>query len=1211
MASNDDIQRGQVGLIKSDLRPERLIAPGQTNEEDSTFKFRSRLLSELRDIKDAIIEAENHLQRIEALIEGTYTRQERKTSYRANTEAYSAPNDYRQENRGGAPIEVEVVKDSTRQTQEQKRLTYSEPKQLGYYNGGMIPSPDRGGSWLQSMMKWGGRLWDILNDRPLKNDRWGNAIDVEVLDPEQNLALQEKGYDTVDVEGRVPGMRPRKEKRWLRDIIGMGVALTGGGETDDTFGGAITDWVYKKFTGWSGGKDLWLEEAKKNQFKPDEEKSVWEKFKENASTGKKGWWQWYKEDIAGMDTGEPSADERQAKENAKYKGYKKWEEPGTFDVDEEGNVINPEQSMGATDIVEEEQHRDTVEELLKEINKRVQGIDPMTPDQMEGVLDKQRAEEDAVASMSERLDGQDIETDKYEEGFKRQEEKGDENQKGLLDSLSGIAELLGGSGPLLTAISGPLMGALTTIGSTVAVLGVAVGGFIAGWKLEEYLDEKFDIVNKSLNGIDNTLGTSLFHTEEEKREKAMEQVRENWGEQNVKFAESAQGAKANALDESIKALRAENVELEAKAKKGDKSAQKLLEHNLKRISDIEARQSELRTEYGIESGQLDEGAIQKEVQDLTEALENGTWEEILDAEGNKKYASKDKVEEALKINKQQLEKVQNLLQKKRNEEMQESMLKEGAEFDEAAEMMGSDEKMRNQWKAVLPDQTSKELPSGEPKLNPAPVPGVTDEKLTDLIGQNRKAENQKVLAEGLKQGAEMQESSLNHSSITDINGFTYGFDFLQDTKRETKEGDYLHFAPESKESMVTVYGKEADIPELGVVPQGFHRFEEGGRTRMDAIEDVEYNQDVNQHRMERNFEEALKGAYDFEREPVLSTKERETGNVQQGGYITLSSSHLNEQQQAVIEELKVVYAKRQEQLERLKAGLDNPEQGTYLGDELQKEYETNETALRMLNGELVEGHTPRLRYSRDIVEGTINKWEFGNFNPLIDWVPEQGEVQIKHLKEQPTQVEPDKEFTDDNVSYLANLLGMELEPIEPAKESEPIEPVKEPEPQYYEWNAPNNWDEFIESPLMRDVRKTVGTIYPYKGVSVSDLGDYDVLGEKLSQGAKSAWGAALSGAKVSPKPSNMTELESFGGYATGSVEESRSQKEIPGNISEEVRDYEDRKIELLEEVNNNLKKQRGGSVAVVGAGGGEGVASDMRMSIDDVGLSLVNMGFFD
>ena len=70
--------------------------------------------------------------------------------------------------------------------------------------------------------------------------------------------------------------------------------------------------------------------------------------------------------------------------------------------------------------------------------------------------------------------------------------------------------------------------------------------------------------------------------------------------------------------------------------------------------------------------------------------------------------------------------------------------------------------------------------------------------------------------------------------------------------------------------------------------------------------------------------------------------------------------------------------------------------------------------------------------------------------------------------------------------------------------------------------------------------------------------------------------------------------------------------ELPDNLSEEVRGYEDRKIELLEDLNKNLKNQQR---SIVVGGGGDGgsvmMPSDMRMSVDDVGLSLVNMGFFD
>lgn len=1183
MASdNENIVNGIVGLVKSDLRPDKLIAPGTSDHEDREFKFQSRLLSELRDIREVIQGAERHLQRIESLIEGTYTIQPNKTPYRANTgvEVPSYVTKYTRAERS-QPIDVEVVNEPSAvqggreaQTQTTPALPYEEQKLLG--NGeNLLPvlAPDteievqdwdKGLKCFRDILRVGSNILDIIKDEYL-NDKKDAEVTDEEKDVNSNLAMVKKGYNDVEVPGVQTIRKKRKEPKWLKNIIGSGVALMGMGELDDHFGNAMTEWLYSKASGFKDGKDVRYPEGKVKTVKaaPDKRKQ--------EEQARKDW-----------------------EESFVYgKGYdakndKRWKDKGPV-IDAE--IIDDEAgaNVGEQEWAEDKQN-DHIAGLLEEINERVQGIDPMTPTQMEDVLDKQRAEEDAVASMGDRLDGEDIKTDVYEEGFARQEKNDDENQKGLLDALGGIGELL--------KAGGPIMGVLSTIGTTLAVLGTAVGGFIAGWKLEEYLDAKFDIVNKSLAGIDNTLGSSLFTTAEEKAEKEFEA---NKGETMQEFTATDYGKQWENLQSSRRQLAQENKELDERIKKGDKVAERLKEKNLQWDKEYSEKMQDLAVLRDASEDENYEANIQKEIEDMNEALENGTWNDLYDNQGFS-YDSKERLESDLKLKKEVLDRLHKLQQKERDKEIEANKLKEGEEYEKISEEWPSDEELKNAWANALPDKSSKELENGEPKLNPVSVPGVEDEMLTELIQNNRQDVTNKMLSEALKEGSETQQRETQHSNVTSINGNTFGFDFLQTTNREVKEGSNLHFDPESKRSFAIVYGAEATLPDLGTVKPGIYD-ETTGRSRQDAIEDVESRQFHNERAMRFGMDNTLKSVYDVTQEPIVSDIEKETGMVKQGGYITLSSSKLDDIEQSAIDELKAIYTKRLAGLEQLREGLDNPEEGTYLADRLNDEFASNYEAMRMLNGELSdEGKTPRLRYERDKETGKISKWEFGGFNPMTDWVPQMDEVFIPSVQEQKPEVLPDKEFTDDNVSYLANLLGMELEPIEP---------IKEPEPQYYEWNAPTNWDEFIESPLMRDVRKTVGTIYPYKGVSETELGDYDILGKKLSEGAKSGWAAALSKAKVSEKPITFSETTEVP-VSEGSVVQSRSKDELPDNLSEEVKGYEDRKIELLEDLNKNLKNQQR---SIVVGGGGDGgsvmMPSDMRMSVDDVGLSLVNMGFFD
>ena len=1200
-SDNNNIVNGIVGLVKSDLRPDKLIAPGTSNQEDREFRFQSRLLSELRDIKEVILGAEKHLERIESLIEGTYTSQPNKTAYRANKDV-EVPNYETRFTRAepSNPIDVEVVMEPPAvrgerglvkvgqsgveqpieaETQTTPALPYEEPKLLGSGDN-LLPvlAPDteievqdwdKGLKCFRDLVRVSNNILDIIKDEYLNGKK-----DDEVLDEEEdvnsNLAMVKKGYKDVEVPGVQTIYKKRKEPRWLKNIIGSGVALMGMGELDDHFGNAITEWLYSKASGFKDGKDVRYPYGKPKTYKAEPNKQRQEEqarkdWEESFVNGKKGY-------DAKNDT--------------------RWKEKGPV-VDAE--IIDDEAgaNVGEQEWAEDKQN-DRIAGLLEEINERVQDIDPMTPTQMEDVLDKQRAEEEAVASMGERLDGEDIRTDVYEEGFARQEKNDDENQKGLLDALGGIGDLL--------KSGGPIMGVLSTIGTTLAVLGTAVGGFIAGWKLEEYLDAKFDVVNKSLAGIDNTLGTSLFTTAEEKAEKEFEA---NKGETMQEFTATDYGKQWENLQSSRRQLAQENKELDERIKKGDKVAERLKEKNLQRDKEYSEKMQDLAVLRDASEDENYEANIQKEIEDMNEALENGTWNDLYDNQGFS-YDSKERLESDLKLKKEVLDRLHKLQQKDRDKEIEANKLKEGEEYEKLHEEGPSNEELKSAWANALPDKSSKELENGEPKLNPVSVPGVEDEMLTELIQDNRQDAANKLLADALKEGSKTQQLETQHSNVTSINGNTFGFDFLQTTNREVQEGANLHFDPESKRSFAIVYGAEATLPDLGTVKPGIYD-ETTGRSRQDAIEDVESRQYHNERAMQFGLDNTLKEVYNVTQEPIVSDIEKETGMVKQGGYITLSSSKLDDIEQSAIDELKAIYTKRLAGLEQLREGLDNPEEGTYLADRLNEEFASNYEAMRMLNGELSDdGKTPRLRYERDKETGKISKWEFGGFNPMTDWVPQMDDVFIPSVQEQKPEVLPDKEFTDENVDYLTNLLGID------ASEGET---KKEPEPEYFEWKVPTDWDSFLENPLFKDMRAQgfMDAVYPYKGVSVEELGDFEKLHEAMPSDnvLRGAWGAALSKAKVSEKPITFSETTEVP-VTEGSVVQSVSKDELPDNLSEEVRGYEDRKIELLEDLNKNLKNQQR---SIVVGGGGDGgsvmMPSDMRMSVDDVGLSLVNMGFFD
>ena len=297
-SDNNNIVNGIVGLVKSDLRPDKLIAPGTSNQEDREFRFQSRLLSELRDIKEVILGAEKHLERIESLIEGTYTSQPNKTAYRANkdVEVPSYVTKYTRAEQS-QPIDVEVVVEPPAvrgerglvkvgqsgveqpieaETQTTPALPYEEPKLLGSGEN-LLPvlAPDteievqdwdKGLKCFRDLVRVSNNILDIIKDEYLNGKK-----DDEVLDEEEdvnsNLAMVKKGYKDVEVPGVQTIYKKRKEPRWLKNIIGSGVALMGMGELDDHFGNAITEWLYSKASGFKDGKDVRYPYGKPKTYK--------------------------------------------------------------------------------------------------------------------------------------------------------------------------------------------------------------------------------------------------------------------------------------------------------------------------------------------------------------------------------------------------------------------------------------------------------------------------------------------------------------------------------------------------------------------------------------------------------------------------------------------------------------------------------------------------------------------------------------------------------------------------------------------------------------------------------------------------------------------------------------------------------------------------------------------------------------------------------
>ena len=324
-SDNNNIVNGIVGLVKSDLRPDKLIAPGTSNQEDREFRFQSRLLSELRDIKEVILGAEKHLERIESLIEGTYTSQPNKTAYRANKDV-EVPNYETRFTRAepSNPIDVEVVMEPPAvrgerglvkvgqsgveqpieaETQTTPALPYEEPKLLGSGDN-LLPvlAPDteievqdwdKGLKCFRDLVRVSNNILDIIKDEYLNGKK-----DDEVLDEEEdvnsNLAMVKKGYKDVEVPGVQTIYKKRKEPRWLKNIIGSGVALMGMGELDDHFGNAITEWLYSKASGFKDGKDVRYPYGKPKTYKAEPNKQRQEEqarkdWEESFVNGKKGY----------------------------------------------------------------------------------------------------------------------------------------------------------------------------------------------------------------------------------------------------------------------------------------------------------------------------------------------------------------------------------------------------------------------------------------------------------------------------------------------------------------------------------------------------------------------------------------------------------------------------------------------------------------------------------------------------------------------------------------------------------------------------------------------------------------------------------------------------------------------------------------------------------------------------------------------------------
>lgn len=1255
MASDNDDKIVNGRISNGDLRPDRLIAPGsgittppQPNVEP--HEFQSRVLSDLRDIKDALLLSEQHLARLESILSPMGRFSTGFTNYpRQEGPARKSPSpSYDTYERSTQLISTIVPKllPPTPPTlelpapPEPPQLEAPEPPKL-------LPAPspiEAEPSTIQN----GGELVPYNADTPtpivippdtsmqvegmdnvqkgvvagaiaLRNSQeiiksfyrdWKEYIRIdEVQDPERNTALVKKGYtdaeEEVEEEPTEEGGK-KKLPKWLRGVIGTGVALTGLGELDDLFSNSITNFIYKKVTGNDDEDDFYSSRRhgkRRGILEPEDEDEEEEEETPRKRRGKKE----PKEEKEQPKKEQPKKEQpkrkqpkkdtttedelrkarAQAKEKAEqdvppYADFSKMGASRGFDPTSYRKRKEKEAPIIDAEIVEEPSTpsqppeketppptssstpEGTVKEILEDINKNVENIKPLTSKGLEDVLDKQSAEEEQVADMDDRLEGEDIKTDVYEED--KTSKKDEENQKGILDSIKGISTLLKTAGPAI-------MGVLGTIGTTLAVLGTAVGGFIAGWKLEEYLDAKFDIVNKTLNGIDNTLGTSIFHTEEERREKAHEEAKKNWGEKTIEFKEkSIQGVKEDALDKSIETLAAENESLQKKAQKGDVYAQKRIKRNNELIDEYKARQSELRTEYEISSGKVNMDDLQNEVDTITAALASDTWASIQDKEGNAKFTNKAQAEEYLKYTKATLDKVQKVTQKQKAEEFEKTKLKEGEEYDILSKEGPTDATLKNAWKEALPTPT--ELPTGEPKLNPVDVPGISNEQLTDLIQLNRKDANNTALIKDLKQGTKMEEAKTDRSKIDDfgiVNGkpaVKEGYRFTESRKKEVKEGDFLHFDPESYTMSGQVIGKEYDIPGLGVLAPGFYEATEGGRTRQDALEDVARRKTLTRDKLVDSYLDALDNAYSVDVEPVVPAEEKASGTFTLGGYTTTEPTAAD---QAAREELRNIYSERLSNLEQLREGLDNPASTTYLGKQLQEQFTDIYSSLDSLNN-----NTP-LRWERDPETGALSKWAFGDItsmlptkeNPTASWLPSKTEGEIPTLRD------------------------------------------------YYEWKAPIDWDAFTENPITHDLRMQglLNHVYPFKGATPEELGDYDLL-KTDDTTMRNAWGAALQKAKPTPIPTTFTE--SIDNYTVSpntptvpaKVQQSRSQKEIPTSLSDDVREYEEHKIQLLETLNKNIVNQRKTPV-IAGGGSNNSGFSDMRMSIDDVGLTMVNLGIFD
>ena len=1195
----DNIVNGKVTAPNGDLRPDRLLAPGSgdiPSPIDDTPKFQSRVLSELETLSNAIAQVENHLANIDSILSKVGT-------VIINPEpARPIPNQPVTEPQPNSnPDLLPAVRPSSTPKNEDTYYTpqFPEPVPINIGDVGDSLSTMLEGVENRQLDIYSAnqRLVMLLETRlPVKSD-WRKLTDaVEVLGKEENTntALVKKGYNDVDVESTVENKKNKKWslsallKRGIKGTIGTGIAFSGLGEIDDYFNNSITNFLYRKLTGDEDDDDDYFgygRRGKRNRNRnrkgrgryEDLIKSDGEPFDEEND-------EYYEEEEKQPN---PKPNEENEKPpvvdfsdmgaprgfNPKTHKYRSDKEPTIVDAEIiEESPTEPTATEVVSDIKEDvaditqsesessyTPFSETITGILSEIKKQIETFNPLSPKSLEDVLDKQRAEEDQIASMDERLDGQDIETDVYAE---EKEKKDDKEHKGLLDSLGGIADLL--------KDGGPIMGILGTIGTTLAVLGTAVGGFIAGWKLEEYLDKKFDIVNKTLTGIDNTLGSSMFTTDAERAEN---EFTKNQGENLAEFTATDYGRQWDALRQSRVQLGQENLELDKRIAQGDVVAQKLKDKNIQRDKEYAEKMADLKVLQDAAENENYEADLQKEIQGYTEAIEQGTWSDLYNPEGFS-YDSKEKAEADLKLKQENLARYQRLMQKQRDDKLKESMLTEKEAEDKIAETFGTDEEIRDAWAKALPNPN--ELSNGEPKLNPVPVEGVSDEVLSDLISTNRKIENAKRLESELPVGAVMTKES---KPAKNRNGTVA----QQNVYREIEEGENLRFDKESltTELNVAQYGTPVAIPGVGVVmPKGYllehpeigftpgeHTIRKGGRTRLDAIEDIGKRKSDDVSYINEAFEDAIQNAYDVNVEPKLTEQELNTGVIQQGGFTRLNTDRFSDENKNAIDEITEIYAKRQEKLEKLREGLAYPERGTELGELLQSEASSINDALQLLSGTTsMDGTMPKIRWERDTDTGAISNWEFGKYNPETDWTPKTGEARVPNLS-------------------------------------------------YYEWKTPTNWDEFIENPLMRDMRKQglLDHVYPYKGVSTEELGDYDIL-KADDTSMRSAWAAALGKAKpnITPEIPEFNEnINNTSVTTPATVTQSKSKMEISPTISDDVREYEDKKIKLLETLNKTMANQPRSVVPVGTGGGGGGTHTDMRMSIDDVGLSMVNLGIFD